>query len=67
MIRHVAVSNPLDGYLVGVGFKYLLDESSFVGPALVALGAGYKEAFIFVIAMIVGMYIHDRLFKACLK
>ena len=37
------------------------------GPALVALGAGYKEAFIFVIAMIVGMYIHDRLFKACLK
>ena len=35
------------------------------GPALVALGAGYKEAFIFVIAMIVGMYIHDHLFKTC--
>ena len=35
------------------------------GPALVALGAGYKEAFIFVIAMIVGMYIHDHFFKAC--
>ncbi len=37
------------------------------GPALVALGAGRKEAFIFVIAMIVGMYIHDKLFEACKK
>ncbi len=37
------------------------------GPALVALGAGYKEAFIFVLAMIVGMYLHDHLFKACKK
>jgi uncharacterized membrane protein YedE/YeeE len=34
------------------------------GPALVALGAGYKEAFIFVIAMIVGMTIHDHFLKA---
>ena len=34
------------------------------GPALVALGAGYKEAFIFVMAMIVGMTIHDHFFKA---
>jgi len=37
------------------------------GPALVALGAGYKEAFIFVMAMIVGMTIHNHLFKACRK
>ena len=37
------------------------------GPALVAFGAGYKEAFIFVMAMVVGMYIHDHLFKACRK
>jgi uncharacterized membrane protein YedE/YeeE len=37
------------------------------GPALLALGAGYKEAFIFVMAMIVGMYIHDHLFEACKK
>ena len=35
------------------------------GPALVALGAGYKEAFIFVIAMSVGIYIHDRVLKTC--
>lgn len=34
------------------------------GPALVTMGAGYKEAFIFVMAMIVGMAIHDHLFKA---
>ncbi len=33
------------------------------GPALVGLGAGYKEAVIFVMAMIVGMIIHDQLFK----
>lgn len=37
------------------------------GPALVALGAGYKEAFIFVVAMMVGMYLHDKLFEACKK
>ena len=35
------------------------------GPALVAFGAGYKKAFIFVIAMMVGMYIHERFLKAC--
>jgi uncharacterized protein len=37
------------------------------GPAMVASGAGYKEAFIFVMAMIVGMTIHDHLFKASKK
>ena len=35
------------------------------GPALVAMGAGYKEAFIFVMAMMVGMFIHDQFIKAC--
>ena len=33
------------------------------GPALVTLGAGYIKAIIFVIAMMVGMYIHDQLFN----
>ena len=37
------------------------------GPAMVAFGAGYKEAFIFVMAMIAGMTIHDNLFKTCGK
>jgi uncharacterized membrane protein YedE/YeeE len=35
------------------------------GPALVSFGEGHKEAFIFVISMIVGMVIHDHFFKAC--
>jgi uncharacterized protein len=30
------------------------------GPAIVALGAGYQEALIFVIAMVAGMLIHDN-------
>jgi hypothetical protein len=30
------------------------------GPAIVALGAGYQEALIFVIAMLAGMLIHDN-------
>jgi uncharacterized membrane protein YedE/YeeE len=35
--------------------------------ALFAIGAGYKKAFIFVIAIKVGMYIYDHLFKVCKK
>ena len=30
------------------------------GPALVALGAGYMKALVFVIAMILGMLLHDQ-------
>ena len=33
------------------------------GPALVALGSGNQEAIIFVVAMLVGMYIHDHPYK----
>lgn len=33
------------------------------GPALVALGAGYNEAFVFVLAMIFGMLIHDKILR----
>jgi uncharacterized membrane protein YedE/YeeE len=35
------------------------------GPALVAFGEGHKEAFIFVVAMMIGMVIHDHFYKAC--
>jgi uncharacterized protein len=35
------------------------------GPALVAFGEGHKEAFIFVFAMMIGMVIHDHIFKGC--
>ena len=31
----VSVRNPLDGYLVGLGFKYSLDETAFVGAEIV--------------------------------
>lgn len=34
------------------------------GPAIVALGAGHLKALIFLIAMLVGMEICDRFFKA---
>ena len=34
------------------------------GPALVALGAGHIKAFVFVIAMLVGMLICERFFTA---
>jgi uncharacterized membrane protein YedE/YeeE len=33
------------------------------GPALVALGSGNQKAIIFVVAMLVGMYIHDHPYK----
>jgi len=33
------------------------------GPAIVALGAGYQKAFIFVIAMLIGMTAHEYLYK----
>ena len=34
------------------------------GPALVALGSGLASAWIFVIAMLAGMALHDGLFKS---
>lgn len=33
------------------------------GPAIVALGAGYQQALIFVIAMLAGMLAHEYLYK----
>ena len=32
------------------------------GPAIVALGAGYNEALIFVVAMLLGMILHDKIY-----
>jgi len=37
------------------------------GPAIVALGAGYQEAITFVIAMLLGMLIHDNLYEQLKK
>lgn len=32
------------------------------GPAIVALGAGYKEALVFIMAMLLGMLVHDNIY-----
>ena len=34
------------------------------GPAIVALGAGYLKAFVFIVAMLVGMKVFERFFSA---
>ncbi len=60
--KHISKELVIGSLLFGAGWGL---AGFCPGPALVALGAGYKEAFIFVIAMIVGMTIHDYLFKAC--
>lgn len=59
--RHISPELVIGSLLFGAGWAL---AGFCPGPALVAFGAGYKEAFIFVMAMIVGMTIHDHLFKA---
>jgi hypothetical protein len=51
----------LGGVLFGAGWGI---AGFCPGPALVALGAGAPAAWIFVIAMLAGMVIHDRLLAA---
>jgi uncharacterized membrane protein YedE/YeeE len=46
------------GVLFGIGWGI---AGFCPGPALVALGSGLGAAWIFVIAMLVGMVLHDRL------
>jgi len=48
------------GVLFGIGWGI---GGFCPGPALVALGSGLGSAWIFVIAMLAGMVLHDRLFK----
>jgi len=48
------------GFVFGVGWAM---AGFCPGPALVALGAGYGKALVFVVAMIAGMLIHDHPFK----
>jgi uncharacterized protein len=59
--KHISKELVIGSLLFGAGWAL---AGFCPGPALVAFGAGYKEAFIFVMAMIVGMTIHDYLFKA---
>ena len=50
----------LGGLLFGVGWGI---GGMCPGPALVNLGAGYRGAAIFVVAMVAGMLVHDQLSK----
>ena len=48
------------GFIFGAGWAI---AGFCPGPALVALGAGYGKALVFVLAMIAGMLIHDHPYK----
>ena len=58
--KQVNKSLVLGGFVFGAGWAI---AGFCPGPALVALGAGYGKALVFVLAMLVGMLIHDRVFK----
>ncbi len=53
------INRPLvvGGFIFGAGWAV---AGFCPGPALVALGAGYGKALVFVLAMIAGMLLHDR-------
>ncbi|MCD8536238.1 MAG: YeeE/YedE family protein [Burkholderiaceae bacterium] len=54
----------IGGFVFGAGWAI---AGFCPGPALVALGAGYGKAFLFVAAMLAGMLIHDRVYKQFVK
>lgn len=58
--RDVNASLIVGGFIFGAGWAI---AGFCPGPALVALGAGYEKAVVFVIAMMAGMLIHDHPFK----
>jgi uncharacterized membrane protein YedE/YeeE len=60
----IPTSIVVDGRLIGGGVLFGIGwgiAGFCPGPALVALGSGLGAAWIFVIAMLVGMVLHDRL------
>jgi len=61
-----SVNRPLvvGGFIFGAGWAI---AGFCPGPALVAMGAGYDKAILFVVAMIVGMLIHDHGYKRLAK
>ncbi len=52
------------GFIFGAGWAM---AGFCPGPALVALGAGYGKALVFVVAMVGGMLLHDRVYKRVAK
>lgn len=57
---HIDRSLIIGGFVFGAGWAMV---GLCPGPALVALGAGYGKALVFVLAMIAGILIHDHPFK----
>ncbi|GCL64701.1 DUF6691 family protein [Pseudaquabacterium pictum] len=59
----IPANTTIDGRLIGGGLLFGTGwgiAGFCPGPALVALGSGMGEAGIFVLAMLVGMVLHDR-------
>jgi len=56
--RHVTAPLVIGSFIFGAGWAI---AGFCPGPAIVALGAGYPKAAAFVVAMMVGMLIHDHL------
>lgn len=62
--RDIDSSLVVGGFIFGAGWAI---AGFCPGPALVALGAGYEKAAVFVLAMIAGMLIHDHPYKALMQ
>lgn len=60
-VKDINGSLVVGGFIFGAGWAI---AGFCPGPALVALGAGYEKAAVFVLAMIAGMLIHDHPYKA---
>ena len=59
--RHISKQLVIGSLLFGAGWAL---AGFCLGTALVALGAGYQQALIFVLAMMLGMCIHDHFFNS---
>lgn len=59
--RDISKALVVGSFIFGVGWGI---AGICPGPAIVVLGTGHLKAFIFLIAMLVGMQICDRFFKA---
>jgi uncharacterized membrane protein YedE/YeeE len=57
---HINKELVIGGFIFGAGWAI---AGFCPGPAVVALGAGYVKALVFVIAMLAGMLLHDHGYK----